>query len=516
MQNLFLLCLLVLALMQVAPGVAQDNSAKAKVGTAPAAVTETTAPGPRACSPEDIDVTAQMGDGAHSQQTLTFDFHNNSGGACVLRDRLMLGGAGGADACTNKGSSDDCVAPAPFLLQPGQVAHAVFGWNTGKTGEHDQCSDVSRLSAYRLDPAASGSALADDEDEDSTSKPKPFYTLHIGEQTNFRIRVCSVAKAGPYFDGPSSVVPAAVHAEPDMHIVLSKDYDTYYLDDSVKLHLDIERPFLGLSSGLEGDLPNDICWEMIVMQQTKSVDGVLRVELGNMANNPAYPLTCGLAPDRHLKMEKDIYEGYYHTDENDPPLLPDETVSYSIVRGTNRLWRDVAATSNSLVIHHADPALLPHPWGEQTDGFAVSLTLDKDRFGMGTAFRVHLACARLGKDWKQKGYVEKVDPLCMPDTALTDSNGNPVAKRSDSWEPWTGHGSDEKVDRTFKAGQALYREQTLVPGGAFPYGHTPLPKLVPGTYYLTAFWDAEDDFVSPPLRVVARSHPVKFEISAGP
>ena len=62
-------------------------------------------------------------------------------------------------------------------------------------------------------------------------------------------------------------------------------------------------------------------------------------------------------------------------------------------------------------------------WGKQSNGFSVSLTLDKEHYSVGEIIPLHLACTRFNEDWE----VFDDNKLCEPYIEIRDNAGKPVA-----------------------------------------------------------------------------------------
>ena len=70
------------------------------------------------------------------------------------------------------------------------------------------------------------------------------------------------------------------------------------------------------------------------------------------------------------------------------------------------------------------PPSVPPQWGTASNGFAVSLRLDKNKYKVGEPIHAAIACTRYWQDWTRLGL--DVTDLCTPILELRDMAGTPI------------------------------------------------------------------------------------------
>jgi hypothetical protein len=144
-------------------------------------------------------------------------------------------------------------------------------------------------------------------------------------------------------------------------------------------------------------------------------------------------------------------------------------------------------------------------WGPQQEGFALSLTLDRDTYRIDEEVPVHVACSRLTGDWAVMN--RRLYPICDPKILVLDAAGEPVAARKTNAKEVLWVGGGRRLLTTIKAGVVVPFEESLVnPSGDFR------PQR-PGTYEVTAIWAPRDDDALFPVEAEVRSPLVTLHIT---
>jgi len=162
----------------------------------------------------------------------------------------------------------------------------------------------------------------------------------------------------------------------------------------------------------------------------------------------------------------------------------------------------LVGSTNGLHLSMVAGKFIRRNWGSPVEGIAVSLTLDKDVYDLGSDVPLHIALENVDSP----ATIAAMDPYYDPPGAgveLQDSNGHPIPVRPGAGAGWMGHG----LCHHFLPGLVFSVELTLSQMGFRPDR--------PGVYKVVATWSPSVNGVcwgTPGRSITVRSSPVTFRL----
>jgi len=154
-----------------------------------------------------------------------------------------------------------------------------------------------------------------------------------------------------------------------------------------------------------------------------------------------------------------------------------------------------------------------YAWGESSNGFVVSLAIDKDTNTINDDITLHMACSRLTDDWVISGAAFFLRP-CEPAIEIRDNHGklvdlNPERSLGNGHFTMCNLGGSSGPNRTIHVEKEAVLSSTLVLNKACVNDNGFFDSK-PGVYTVTAVWYARSE--DPEVKVEVRSKPVTFHI----
>jgi hypothetical protein len=419
------------------------------------------------CLPSDLDTFFNFSNQTDSQQ-VTITFHNISSDICVLQsgEGASFGGQGHGmwtEECRNCERDGTTKTVASLEIASGESGKMIIRWNTQASAPRT-CLPVGNMNGTGWSIWATGLM------RDLCSV--------VYEDSYLRVENNVEAK------GPGTLTGAS---SPRVNVTLSASDETFYSNDSLALHVEIEDHDGTLQ------LNKDFC--PLILMRMRGTGGVTSLQ-------EAFGL-CRVTPlvnevGRRLSIDMQAQGWGALMDPSE------HTVQAFAVLGSPHAADVEMATSNILSLKTLDPKSIPRPWGSQSQGVAMSLSFDKAAYAIGhdIPVRLELPCFA-GFNFELRNSAGQV---------ITPIWG-------DSISICTGHGA-----------YSLYPKGVVVPVAGFTLRGLGLLPSEPGKYSLVVTWAAQVADPDHPLNTyyaavgqppfkpyaMVRSEPANFIVEAPP
>jgi hypothetical protein len=465
------------AVVAFGPSVQPGSSAQ----SAPAPPAQS--PGPALCGAEMVDSSVTFAHDA-SHQLLTVEFRNLGAAPCRLGADPRFAASNIAEqsgllkiaSCYRCGTMPP--AMEPVTLEPGQATALRLDWPTEAAATPGSCRDADSI------------GIGIGKYDRTTPGPGINLELYTG-----KLRLCPPVNYGPYRPvEPAAPVP--------VRLALSADQPDYYPDELMHLHLAAEDPGHALAKAF------DSCSNLFLLTKLRQPAGQTRLTMiavppgRNMPHLPAngtHVFANLLRGDWQPDLEPSVTTSFpsemtYFVGTG---LTAEHEASYVSTCGG---WATVARSAD-LETRVIDGPPAPPRWGVPTDGFALALAADRDRYPLGRDVPLRISCTRFARDWSVEGSTEV--PLCWAKLEVVDEAGTVVPASDTEFFPLMTHGW--RGTRHVEADAVVEEPTSLATEGHLP--------ARPGTYRVTATWLAHDDDDKSQAPRPVRSPPLTLTIA---
>jgi len=259
-------------------------------------------------------------------------------------------------------------------------------------------------------------------------------------------------------------------------------------------------------------MPNDVCGDIKLLQTTHWADGTVSAEEIDHEHDGVACAVRDTSPNaRQIEITYGMRDyGPQHSKINSI-MEGSQSISVSYPLFGENIEQGIAS-SNSLSMQIASPTSITPAWGEQDNGFVVSLILEKDTYHVDSDILLHIACSRMTKGWQLSGGAFILG-LCNPELEVRNADGTLVQLDdkqdigNDNFQMCLDAGSSGSfVTKQIKKGEIVYKELTLNKDCVNQHFFVSRP----GTYTIRAVWYARSE--NPNIQADVRSKPVTFKI----
>jgi hypothetical protein len=404
------------------------------------------------CTPANLDTNVSFFHAPENYFTVAFDMQNISESPCVPQPQTgfpMFQVEPGKEIkpfdlcmdCEDRLPTGEYRVHAPLVLNPGEVAHQTFRWETTAPSEAVQCLKLNALFGPVL-----------------TVTPPLFP------------QVCSEIEVSGTYAGVFTL--PSPRGEPSAEeggeaFVLSSSKHHYYQDEHFMLSVALVSPGAGAPSGEE-------CPTLFL--RVKSPDGGTRFD----ATQPAGFKTCksftwGADRNKDWQSGFDVDSGV----RSKWGTIGENSLELFEAVGSSSDGKVQFVRSNKLTVQIEDPTFIVRKWGPKVKGVAVDVTLDKDSYLPGEDVPLHIAVENFDAAVPIYATNPVGDPYFAIGVEVRDAKGRllPDNEKSSNGVFWTGHGWPAIL---FPPGKLVAMERTLASQGWLP-AH-------PGTYTVVVSW----------------------------
>ena len=439
------------------------------------------------CQSDALDTTIQGSDGPDHSYTLAINLRNISAETCFVGTHP--GGPGVSPRQAPDGSwvkicyyCEGGAQKPPegrITLAPGESAHQTGSWKTTPTDGATQCVSPTEMTWDRNYEGNS----------------------YVGIFSHSLLKlICSPLVITNYAAG-QFLSDTVANLAPGPRVPLIKwanDEAVSYSRERIPLRVTVGDPGHVLS------LDEHSCPRIFVRVRDATPWRYSRVTRVDEVQGVACKVNSAGASGRRFIMD---FDASYAIKQEDGKNKGEYTVDVSSLAELKGRYLLVGTTS-SLHLSMVGGKFIKRNWSSPVEGVAVSLTLDKDVYDVGSEIPLHIAL----ENFDSHTTIASPDPGGDPPgvaVQLQDSYGQPIAPRGGAI--WSGHGSC----RHFIPGLVVPVELTLSQMGFRPDR--------PGIYKVVVTWSTSKDAnCGPGLRLgspadyfTVRSSPVTFRLVTG-